>query len=252
MEPIGWQLILRSQDERALVPSDAARRRAVRAVLRVAEPAGLLAFAFADTHLHLVVLCSRPDAGQVARRLALSLGRLLGLRFAPARIRPVQDQRHLGSLLHYVLRQAQHHGLASDAHREGSAVHELVGTRRLKHGMPGRMRERLPRVDREQVRAHLPAAGDERIDLALLAESAAAAFALPDLAGRGRAQHEARRAAVHAAKGVVTTAALAAALGLEARSVRRLATEACPTGDARAVRLQMGMRARPPPGPPTA
>lgn len=59
--------------------------------------------------------CGRDEAGQLARRLEISLAQKLSLevRFVPAHFKAVDDGRHLRAFI-YVLEQNAHHGLEWD------------------------------------------------------------------------------------------------------------------------------------------
>ncbi len=248
MEPIGWQLILRTVDDRVLAPNPPTRRCIAR-VMAAYEGLGIYVFAVADTHLHIGVLASRSVAGRIAKRVVLSLHRLLGYDFEPVRLRPIHDQAHVRSLLHYILRQSEHHGLSNDPFHESSAILDLLGLRVVMPALAGRVREHLPRLKAAEVEAHLGGMPPERLDLSLLREAACAAFALADLAGKSPPAVSARRAAAHAAKECATTAAVATSLGITARAVQRFLTEPPVPENVRAVRLQMGLWSRPSPSP---
>jgi hypothetical protein len=107
------------------------------------------------------------------------------------------------------------------------------------------MRERLPRVQDEDLIAHfgITAFDEAPIDLAHLGDAAAAAMALPALVGRSKEVVVlARCAAVHAARDA-TSAELALALGVEPRTVRHLrAAGKPPPALVDAVRLQLALR----------
>lgn len=241
---LGWHLTIRLRDDRVITPSRSARRRAVRIVIEQARACEMIAFHIADTHIHVLVLCDRAEAGKLARRIELAIGWGLPRAFSRARLEPLRDQAHLRNAFDYVLRQAEHHGVLSDPFHDGSAVLDVLGLRAIDARLPHRVRERLPRVTRADLllRLGVPAL-EPHLALDGLAEAACAAFALDTLNARDPGTVRARRAAV-AAAARASTRDIAAALGADATTIRRLAEAVTPAAaDVRAVRLQMGLRA---------
>jgi hypothetical protein len=256
MGSIAHHVTLRLQDDWVLAPSPAARRRGAAAILRFSKLGELVAFGLADNHVHLLMACDRPTAGNVAHRTMLALRSALGIaaHFAPARIRPVTDHRHLANACRYVLRQHAHHGLTLDPLSEATSLPDLLGLRLVASDLRSRVRELLPRLRIDELVDE--AAPDLRSlltlstmaqpstpssdDLLLLAEGAAATFALPELTGiTGRAM-SARHAAVH----VVDTAASGLRLPLRcaARTIQALRRRPAPGDALRAVRLSWTLR----------
>jgi hypothetical protein len=237
---------MRLSDDRVIAPTTGAIRTVARAVMARGRAVTLLAFAIADTHLHVLVACSRADARRFAHHAAIAIGRLLRLRvpFEPTRVRPVVDQRHLYQAFRYVLRQHEHHGLGSDPAHDGSSLPDLLGMRILDPGHAQTVRMILPRLDRRQLAASLgivlTSVGATPAEL--LVSAAAAAAGLPDLASRAPACVQARRAAVRAA-GELPTRTIALALGASSRSIQRLRGEEVDPRLVRAVELQWRFRA---------
>src|SRR5262245_5666905 len=129
---IGYLLMLRLQDDRVIAPSPAERRLLARTVLRMTRRCFLLVFALVDTHVHLeVARCTREAAGELARRIELSLGRLLELPvgFERARVKTIVDQAHLAAAFRYTLRQDRHHGVDVDPLRDATSLPDLLGMR---------------------------------------------------------------------------------------------------------------------------
>lgn len=225
---LGWQIILRAQDNRVLSPTLASRRAWSRIIAQGALGSPLLAHGLADTHGHLLVVASRPEAGRLARRLAhrLHLALQPGVPWEPARLSPIVDQRHLQHAFFYVLGQQEHHGLDLDPWQEGSALPDLLGLRPAGAWMAANVRAHLPRVQREELLARLgadPWQAGPRF-LPLLAAAAAAAVAVEPLTGASRDERLARIAAVHLAR-EVQPQLLAPVLGLGTRQLRRLAND---------------------------
>jgi hypothetical protein len=242
MEPVAWQVILRAEDDRVLAPSVLARRRWVSAILRIGDAFGLLVFAVADTHAHLVLVASEADAAECARRIEIAMALTLGFHFAPARLRRVNDQSHLRNVFHYVLGQPLHHGYLHDPFAECTAVHDLLGLRCVSPGLAQRVRERLPRLTRSEVERHLPGRLEPRLDGSLLGEASASAFAVVNSRTRHPRALAARHAAVHAAHPLLATDTIATALGLSRRQVQHLAALECAPAHVSAVQLQIGLR----------
>lgn len=266
-EPIGYHATMRLEDSRVLCTSAGARRELSRVFYEQGEPHGwLLAFRAVDTHLHALLRCTRAEAGAFARRVETSLGWRLRLevRFDRARYKAIEDQHHLETSFPYIMRQEARHGVALDPFHDGSNLPDLIGARVLlpspRHGCAGAalgegvellgaataraVATFLPRVRR---RFLLALVGIQRgpiaIELADLADAAAAALGLPELKGRGDANTVARLAAVHVMDGLAPTKLLAEALSISTRAVQQLRTMSPWLPAVRAVGLQLRMRA---------
>jgi hypothetical protein len=243
---LAHHITLRLTDGRVLAPSVAARRIVARAVLELAAAFRLIVFRAADTHLHLLVACSAGEASELARRLEIKLQGLLrfGVRFDRARIRPVVDQAHLRNAFHYVLRQQQHHGLEQDPLFEASNLPDLLGLRLIGAFTRNAVRELLPRVKRGDLLQHLGGEfAQAPLDLADAADSAAAALALIDLAGRGREAVLARAAGVRLLRPHASQQSIARAFRMTERGVRSLLRVEVDPMLVRAIELQMRLRA---------
>lgn len=247
MAALGHHITFRLENDRNLGDSIEGRRAIARIVLEVARPFLLLAFRWADTHGHAVTADDRATAGELVRRIeiALNLALATDAPFAAARVRPIVDAAHLRNAFTYVLRQDEKHGLEADPFRDASNLPDLIGARVLGTWTAAHVRRFLPRMGRADI---LGAAGLQDPDggptaLDLLYDAAAGAIGRADLTGREDIVVAARRAAVHVAAGEDANA-IAEALGLSARAVRRLRTEEADPALVRAVRLQGGMRSR--------
>ena len=243
---VAQHIMLRLVDDRVIAATKDARRLVARSVLRIGRSFGLLAFRSADSHIHNQAACSAREAGELARRIELSLGRLLALPvgFERARIKPVRDQRHAMNLFDYVFRQEERHGTELDPLFTASNLPDLLGIRLTGAYTRANVAARLPRVSDDQLAGYLGLASSEApIRLDDLADCAATAFALRDLRGRPREATAARRAAIAAVAGRATTAELAELLGVSARAVSLLRRGPVRQEAVRAVRLQLLIRA---------
>ncbi len=246
---IAWQLILRARDSRVLAPDSAQRRAWSRTLGLAAVGQPLLAHGLADTHGHLLVVCDRSDAGRLARGLGRTLHACLQpeIEREPVRLSPVCDQAHLANAFAYVLGQLHHHGLRGiDPYLDGTALPDLLGLRPLGAWMATQVRRHLPRVGREELLGRL------RVDpwsiptreLSALAEAVAAAAGQPCALGRSPLLFEARMAGVALAREGFESVAVAEALGLTDRAVRRLRTGQSSAVMRRAVEGQWAWRSR--------
>lgn len=229
-----------------LAPSVAARRLLARCVLRIGRPFGLLLFNAPDTHAHLLVRAAREEAIECGRRLKLSLHRALGIpvSFAWRDVRPVRDQHHLANGLHYILSNAQRHGVPVERALDASSLPDLLGLRVIGSYTAGAVRELLPRLRQRDLLPYLGltqlAAGR---NLEFLREAAAAGMALPDLTGNRPEAVEARVAAIHVAHALGdATIGIARRLGVDASRVRAARKVACTPALRQAIERQLGLR----------
>jgi hypothetical protein len=256
-DAIAHHISMRLVDDRVLTCTPAGFRAAARAFHAAGARRGLLGFGVADTHAHALVACSRAEAGAFARAVEVALRIVLRLPvpFEPARIRPVRDQGHLGSTESYVHRQQRKHGAFLDRFHDGSSLPDLLGLRALHAVARGggqatsplitRLGSHLPRLTPREIRGWADLVLPEGpCDMAPLADAAAGALALPDLAGQDAERTAGRRAAVHVTLAAgLKPRAIAELLATTVRTVYRLATEPSPTDLVRAVSLQLRLRA---------
>lgn len=231
MSPIGSQVIIRLRDSRVIAPQVHGLRQVAQGVSKVGQPFPLVVYRLADNHLHALLTCGEVEATEFGRRVEISLSKRLnpGVPHNHVHIVPVNDQRHLRTLFHYILRQEAHHGTALDPLFEASNLPDLLGMRLLGGWTIANVRAALPRLKREELEAHLPVRlADAVRDHSILQESACAAGALMSLRGR-RAEVTATRAAA-AALGVRwgATGVTAEALGMARSSVAALRLNAEP------------------------
>lgn len=210
--------------------------------------AGLLAFGLADTHLHSENACDRQVAGELAKRIELSLDRRLGHRcgFAPVYLKPIEDARHLYSAFRYIVRQQQRHGIDTDPLHEASNLHDLLGLRLLGASTIVPVRRLLPRVTRAELLELFGISELQPADgpLAQVVAATLAAAALPALAGSSQQVVSARRAAIEVVAGRLPAAGLAALLGISVRRLYELRHEPPDPALVRAVKLQLHLLAR--------
>ena len=245
--PLGWHVILRLVDGRVIAPRIDHRRRLTRIVHRHGRGRLLLAYRLVGDHLHVLLACSREEAGKFAHAVEVALRKALRIpvAFEAARIRAVPDQRHLENAFRYILRQERRHGLDIDPTMDASSLADLWGLRALGDSMRELHRDLLPRVriGREEVgftRGELVAAP---MALEHLADAAAAALGLTRIRGKGAERGAARAAAVKVGLAAgMTPATIAAALGQHASGVRRLRDAEVAPELVRAVELQLRIR----------
>ncbi len=243
MTPLGWHLILRLQGDHVLVPSVAERRRLAQAFVRLAGEFPLLAWRATDADLHVLGCLTDAQAETIVRKLRTVFAHLHpGVPLLLVRQFPIQGQWQLAESFRRVLRVDRHVG--TDSLLEGSVVLDMLGMRAVGAQLAARVRERLPQISPDELLPHLGLGGVEELcALEHLADATAAAFALPELEGKGAEPNAARAAGIVAADGLPAEA-VAAALGVSVRTVERVrADNDVPPAHRRAVRLQMGLRA---------
>lgn len=258
MEPIGYHVTIRLLDNRVIAREAPKRRTVSRFLARTGAEVGLLAWRLADTHLHLLLTCDRKVAGRFVQRVDVSMQAHLkpGVPFSRFWHEPIRRQSHLVNAFRYILRQEARHGLKTDPLHEGSNLSDLLGLRVAATWSPTLVRTLLPRTSRDQLVGWLveglPGLREELLlgegppPLAHLREATAAAVLLRNPNAGHPDAVMARTAAVHAVMGDEparrSSAPVAAALGMSARTVRRLrAIEADPRLE-RAIRIQCNLR----------
>lgn len=148
-----WHLTL-ATDGRTPLSSDPTRAIALaRATIRTLAP---WLFSIVDDHAHALAAGDRAAVGKMASGWSRALAALGVPPLAAVRIRPIDDRRHLESLLGYLVRQADHHGIGWSPLGPGSCLPDVVGARRIGFD-PTPLAQALPRVD--VPRAALVAAG---------------------------------------------------------------------------------------------
>ncbi len=245
MDALAWHLMLRLDDQRVIAPSVSARRALARTVHKIGASRNLVAFRGSDTHIHVLVLGGRADAGRTVQALACSLERALQphATFDRARIQPVEHQSHLVNAAEYILRQDQHHGFDTDPVQDASILPDLLGLRMLGPKTVKRFREHLPRFARSTLLGLL---GVRRLDpgttAALLPDAAAAALGLADLSGNRPDTVLARAALVKVADRIGGSDVADLLGGADRRTVGRLRARTVSPELVEAVRLQVGLR----------
>lgn len=248
---LAYHVGLRRRDNAVLAQDRPQLTRLVRSVLALGRRFGLVVFGFGDHHVHLKTLADHCAARELARRLALSFGRLLGVSTGIVRsfIKPVEDGRYLYTLFRYVIQQPERHGTGIDPSCEGSALPDLLGLRPAGAYLKETVRSLLPRVDRPAllrltgVRSLDPLASEE--PLAQLVPATLAAAALPDLSGYGEEAHDARRAAAMVAGDGVGRGKLAKLLGVGRTTLHKVLRSRAPTTElVSAIRGQIALRSR--------
>jgi len=184
---IGFHLMMRLVTMGAIARAKGALRLASQLVLRAGKYRGLLAHRFADTHLHALLNGTRAQAGMFARVVETALRCVLRLNapFDRCHMRAVHDERHLLNVLRYILRQEDHYGTAFDEAHDGSSLPDLLGLRVGAEWLAAGVEAALPRVHRQTVLGWLglPDLESGDMEIALLADAAAAAWGLGSLRG---------------------------------------------------------------------
>ena len=144
-----WHITWATESRHPMFPDEAARLAAVHKLVELAR-AELVLFCIVDEHVHLVILCDLSTARRRARAVTRALRRLAAVRVDPARIRPVNDRRHMENVLGYVLTQPDHHGLPiHSALWTGGCLPDLVGARFIP-GLDLRITAALPRFRKSE------------------------------------------------------------------------------------------------------
>ncbi len=230
-----WHLTLSARTRHALFPSEALRLLAVHKLIQACGDA-LVVFCVADDHLHWVVLCDVRRRADIARAVKLVVAGLSPVETKPVHFEPVHGRNHMMTLLRYVLRQPEHHGLPGhSALWVGSCFSDLVGARWVP-GLRLRLFDVLPRctvadvfealgLDRHQLRP-VPVGELRAVGVQALVGAAAAACGAPsELRGKRTAVVRARRAACSLAREAgIPTREVSWALGVHPGNARKLLT----------------------------
>ena len=234
-------------------------------IQRVGIPWDLLACGVSGDHGHIVALCPFEDAGRLAQAIETSLTQTLGFKpgFSRYYAKPVTDQLHLETLVRYVLRQQEHHGVHKDPDFFGCNGPELIGGRmlRLRRGglvvPPARdLFRRHLRIDDAELET-IMLGGKKRRPLSklgaapgglagvelerVLVRAAAAAIGRAKLEGRVAGLADARAAVLRLveANPLGESVRPARMLGVSERAVRKLRRKEVRVDVGRAVRWQL-------------
>jgi hypothetical protein len=237
---LAWHITMRLAADRVIAATPSALRRAARSLIERARGRDLLAFCMADNHVHVVLGCSREEAGRFARTAeqSMQLGLGLGVPFERARLRPILGTSHLAHAVRYVLRQGLHHGAEHDPGFDGCSIVDMFGLRVLDPELPHRVQRYLPRLTRRAAAPWFPRLRSIDPEMDALAIAAAAAVAAADLRSNTPTVVAARRAAIE----IVDLEDAAALLGLTPRAARRLRARPPNPLLVRAVRGQLALQ----------
>lgn len=257
-----WHLTLASDGRQPLFGSEEQRRRALRALARIAR-VELVLFCIVDEHLHALLWCDRARLGVIRSALTRAIAACSGAPVGASRVRPVATRSHLQWLLRYILAQPDHHDLPDHpALYTGSCYQDLAGARMIE-GLSLKAFEAYPRLrlaDLNEIvgleRLPAPASLEQVRQAGAPSLLAAATVALgigPTLDRKTAAAVNARRAVARiGAEAKIATADLVWVLELSASSVRRLRGEPVDEKVLGAVRLRLALHracaSRPRPG----
>ena len=244
MEPIGYHITLRLEEDRPVATSPAERRLLARTVLTVARPFKLLAFRWADTHGHFLCIGDRATCAELARRIEIAIQVRFspGSRFARPRLKPVFNLWHLQEAFFYIERQDKRHSFGNDPHHDASNLPDLLGARVCGIWTANVVREFLARIGRDELldAAGWGALGVGHVDF--LVEATLSAACLPDLQGRTAAVVMARRATVAAFP--ERTSILSSALDVTPQAIRKMRAAEPNALLVRAIEMQLRIRSR--------
>lgn len=250
MSQIGYHLRIRLESDRLIHCSPIQRRSLVRSVYDTTQEWLVLSWGCAGVHMHVVVLATYREAGELARRLEISLQRKhgYGCSFLKVHRKPLADQHHAFRSCLYDMNQRAHHDLAADPFLEATSLPDLVGARIIGAHLVERAYEYLPELRRRDLLRILDVDDLREAQgwqsCGELREAAMAAFALPRLAGRARDVMAARAALVAVAGRELSRTELADLCNCAPRTVDKLRKTPAPLPHQRAVRLQLDLRHR--------
>ncbi len=242
---VGYHVCFRSRCESVLAPTVAGRRAFASTLKRVGKERGLYGFGLSGRHGHAVLHGADAPVDTFLRAASRALGTVLGLVVEGRVLKEVQSSWHEEDLVAYMHGQDLHHGTGVDPLREATSLPDLFGLRPDGLWLADRLREVAPSITRADLLRQWGVTDlGERDGLEHLADAAAAAIGADSLAGRSAPVVAARAAAIVAAGDGVATASLAAALGVDERSVQRMRATRADPSLVRAIRRQLDLRAR--------
>ncbi len=250
MEHLGYHLRFRLESDRLLHCSPDQRRGLVRAVYGTTEEWPVLAWGFTGVHGHLAALVTYAEAGELGRRIEISLQRRhgYGSPFLKIHRKPLEDQHHVFRACLYDMKQREHHGLAADPYLEATSVPDLLGARILGAPLIARAREHLPELRRSHLLRILDIddlrEADEWASPEELAGAAKACFTLRSMEGLAVSVRQARHALVAVAGQDLPAPELADICCCGRRTISRLRSTPAPARHVRALRRQLDLRAR--------
>lgn len=144
MQP--FHLTLASAGRITLFPEPDALLNAVRVLARVGGPR-LLLFSVVDDHVHVVLHAEASSVSRAASGLSRALAAAGAPDLARAHLRPVDGRSHLETLVSYLVKQPQKHGILASATWPGTCAPDLLGARVLPGFDPTAIARALPRAD---------------------------------------------------------------------------------------------------------
>lgn len=231
-----WHLSTSSKNRLPIFPTEHLRRLAVRKLAKIAG-VEMVMYCVVDNHAHAVVSCSQRRSGFLKLAIYQSLGAISAEKILPVYRTPVDDRRHLRTLVRYFLEQVVRHDLGEHpALWSGSCFQDVIGARSIRGlHIQQRFQELLPRIHKPflcelvglPVKKVDPAFVDDvrEAGIVRLVEAAGVALSVgPDLSGRTRAEVLARRAVYRIARNVgFSSGEVAWALKISKSAVRGMA-----------------------------
>lgn len=243
---LGYHVRLRPKNSDHLGTTRQERCMVARSVLDRGRDFGLTSFGLGGQHLHMYPFCDRPSAGELSRRVSLSLIRPLGLEagFEEPYIEPIKNMRHAYNTFTYLLEQETHHRIPQDRRGEGSNLQDLLGLRLFGTYTAVNVRRYLPNIDRARLLGILgvPDLVLSNAPLDALVDAGLAAAGLHSIKGGGRELAWLRRALIDVCDGRLVDRVLAEELQISLRTLQRLRHTQVDPLLVRAIRLQLGSR----------
>lgn len=245
----GYHIGFRSELDDLLALDEHGRRAFAQAMWQVGRDQGLYVFGLADRHGHAGLAGPKVQVGRFLHDASLALRRRLGVKVVARVIKEVADSWHAERLVAYIHEQDVGHGLECDPRREGTSLPDCFGLRPEGAWLAARVRQFAPRVTRADLLQSWGLGSlDEAVEpppLSELADLGAAALARSHLEGREPVVVAMRRACV-ALVPDAPAAAVAQALSVDERSVRRWRRAGAAPALVRALRLWLSVRAQRP------
>ncbi len=245
MSPLAYHLILRLLDNRVIITTPSKRAILIQTINKLSLQRKLLAWRMADTHLHLLIVNNRREAGEFARVVEMALKRRLDLDigFSPAYIKQIHGQQHFIKTFFYILGQGQHHKILNDPFHEASNVLDIIGLRTINSHAATLVNQYLPRVNKEAVLNLLNINLDKTIkDFSVLRAATASVVGVDKFHKRVDSEIDVRAAAIKIVGNKLPVSTLAKQLDVSQRTIYRLKKRQANPMIIEALKSQLKMR----------